>query len=501
MPRPNIVWLNADHYAFHPHFSLNRDLINTPAFDRLGREGVVFDNAYTICPLCTPARASLATGQYPHRHGILNNEGAHGSRSAFKPDAPLIAYELQSRGYRAALFGKWHAVGEGPTTASDCGYEGWSPPNYGWVYGTAAYASYLSELGLEHPNVNIEWHLKKPAMVGKRPIRDTSQGLALHPTCGVIEGPPETHESYFLAHLATRYLSERAQDGEPFCMRLDTWGPHQPYHVAPPFANTVDPAAIVPLPNFEQTWETRPLHQKHCLDGILQGTQTHTWNDWAPIVARCYEHISLVDHAFGRVLNALDELGLSQNTLVFYSADHGDLLAAHGGGFDKGWLLVEETTRIPLVARGVGGARGARSQALVSNLDIVATIRDVTGAQPSNGAKTDGETLTLLLQNPELSGRDALLIESHGHYGEKVVQRMVRWAGWKFVAHLGDRYELYDLKRDPYELENQAQTPEYAPILALGCEQLLRLMEQSDDESADALTLRAQIQSTLKDSP
>ncbi|RYX86493.1 hypothetical protein EON83_02145 [bacterium] len=498
MPQHNIVWLNADHYAFFPHFSLNRDLINTPAFDRLGREGVVFDNAYTICPLCTPARASLATGQYPHRHGILNNGDTTDSRRDFKPDAPLLPHDLRVAGYRSALFGKWHAVGSGPTTASDCGYEGWAPPHYGSVYDTAAYAAYLEELGLEHPEVNIEWHLKKSSLVGKRPLRETAQGIEFHPTCGVIDGPPETHESYFLAHLAKRYLHERAQDGEPFCMRMDTWGPHQPYYVAPPFANTVNPSAIAPPPNFEQTWDTRPLHQKQCLDGILQSALTHTWDEWAPIVARCYEHISLVDHAFLQVLNTLDELGLSDNTLVFYSADHGDLLAAHGGGFDKGWLLVEETIRIPFAARGAGVVQGAQSKALVSNLDIVATIRDVTGASVGNEAKVDGATLTPLLQSPELSGREALLIESHGHYGQKVIQRVARWAKWKFVAHLNDRYELYDLERDPYELENLAQSLESGHILAFGCEQLLRLMEQSDDNSADSLALRDQIQRTLK---
>ncbi len=196
----------------------------------------------------------------------------------------------------------------------------------------------------------------------------------------MIQGPKETHESYFLAHLTNRYLEQRAQDGEPFCLRVDPWGPHQPYYVAPPFARTVDPQKIAPPPNFAQDYSDRPAHQRWCLDEILKGATTKTWPQGAPVVARCYEHIARVDSALLTILDTLDRLNLSENTLVIYSADHGDLLAAQGGGFDKGWILVEETMRIPLAVCGPNVASGAQNEALVSNLDIVATVRDIAGS-------------------------------------------------------------------------------------------------------------------------
>ncbi|MBW3637130.1 MAG: sulfatase-like hydrolase/transferase [Armatimonadetes bacterium] len=286
MKRPNILWLNCDHFAYVPHFALNRDLIRTPAFDRLCIGGTLFPNAYTVCPLCTPARASLATGQYPHRHGVLNNDGAHGSRQEFAPDAPLVARDLHAAGYHAALFGKWHAVGNGEATAGDAGYQGWSPPRYGSVYNRPAYADYLEEMGLEHPDIEIEWHLKDASQIRRRPLHETASDVAFHQTCGVIQGPKETHESYFLAHGANRYLEKRAQDGAPFCLRVDPWGPHQPYYVAPPFAGSVDPQKIAPPPNFAQDYSDRPAHQKRCLDEILKGATTRTWPQWAPVVAR-----------------------------------------------------------------------------------------------------------------------------------------------------------------------------------------------------------------------
>ncbi len=488
---PNIVWLNADHYAYAHHFILNRELLDTPAFDRLCAEGLRFENAYTVTPLCTPARASLVTGQYPHRHGILNNDGHFGSRIAFKPDAPFYSSALHAAGYHAAFFGKWHAEGPGGNTAQDFGWEGWTLPHYGFPYSSTEYKTYLRERGLPDPEVDIEWHLNDPNARGRTRLEDTSS-FDYHGSAGVLQAPVETHEAYFLAHQANGYLEARARDGQPFCLRLDPWGPHQPYYVAAPFAGTVDPASIPPYPSFEHTLEDRPAHHRRFYDLITRGAAMHTWDDWQPVLARCYEHIALVDHALDTVLETLDRLGLSDDTLVIYSADHGDIIGAHGGMFDKGWLMVEETMRIPLAVRWPGRiAPGARSAALVSNLDLVATIRDVAGSATGIG---DGASLVPLVQAPDTAQwRDDLMLESHGHYAEWVLQRMLRYRSWKYVANLGDRDELYDLETDPYELNNRVDDPSIQAVRHELRQRLDSQMERFDDTAPDARRLRERL--------
>ena len=493
--KPNILWLNTDHYAYAHHFSLHRELLHTPTFDRLCAEGLCCENAYTVCPLCTPARASLVTGQYPHRHGILNNEGWGGSRSDFKPDAPLYSHTLREAGYDPVFLGKWHAVGKGSGTAQDHGFNGWTLPGYGFPYATPAYREYLQEQQLPQPEVDVEWHLNDPSKTGRVRLMEEPNVVYRMGSCGVLLSPRETHEAYFLAHLANRYLEEHVHNGQPFCLRVDTWGPHQPYYVAAPFASTVNPQDIASYPNFSHTLLDRPAHHRDFQELITRKATVRAWKEWQPIVARCYEHIALVEHALSTILETLDRLGLRENTLVIYSADHGDILASHGGLFDKGWLMVEETMRIPFAVRWPQRVTpGGKSEALITNLDIVATLLDVAGATPGD---RDGQSLLPLIQESDGSApawREDLMLESHGHYERWVFQRMLRWRNWKYVAHLDDKDELYDLETDPYELCNRIDDPVAQDVKCEMQKRLLLWMNQSRDDAPDAQRLRKQLQ-------
>jgi arylsulfatase A-like enzyme len=355
--------------------------------------------------------------------------------------------------------------------------------------------------------VNVEWHIRDSSRVGRTRLVDTggrASGVAYHATSGVIEGPKEVHEAYFVTHLANRYLEERAQDGEPFCLRVDPWGPHQPYYVAAPFAGRVDPNDIAPYPSFAHTLEDRPVHHRDFRAKITSGSPTVTWEDWRPIVARCYEHIALVDDALGTVLKTLDRLGMAENTLVMYSADHGDILGSHGGLFDKGWLMVEETMRIPVAVRSpyIDSSVGRTSDSLVSNLDLVATVRDAAGV--TSGA-ADGTSLLPLLRETDGANavwREDLMLESHGHYGRNLLQRMLRWKNWKYVAHweqagtpdgVSDCDELYDLAADPYELRNLIADDKSGAVLVEMRTRLAASMVRFGDNAPDARELRERL--------
>src|SRR4051812_22850314 len=122
--RPNIVWLIADHFAlaqFQHYAGTHR--LRRPAWERLTSEGTRFDAAYSVCPLCTPARASMVTGLYPHNHGMINNEGKFGSRKEFAAETDLFNAPLRRAGYRTGYFGKWHVGDE--RLPREFGFEGW----------------------------------------------------------------------------------------------------------------------------------------------------------------------------------------------------------------------------------------------------------------------------------------------------------------------------------------------------------------------------------------
>jgi arylsulfatase A-like enzyme len=235
-----------------------------------------------------------------------------------------------------------------------------------------------------------------------------------------------------------------AARGEPFCLRVDVWGPHQPYYVAPPFAGSIDPRQIPEYPTFSHTLADRPASHRRFRDGRHESASIHSWDQWQPVVARCYEHATQVDAALGRVVDALDRLGLAEDTLVIYTADHGDAIAAAGGVFDKDSLMIEETSRIPLAMRW-------------------------------DGAEADWD--------------EELMCQHHGH-GSPHFQRLLRYGPYKYVAHLDEEDELYDLSRDPYERKNLAPRETMRGVLADMPRRLAGQMDRYDDNAEDAGRLK-----------
>jgi arylsulfatase A-like enzyme len=500
----NVVWLHADHYPYAHHVDRpasapDGPVPETPTFDRLVDEGVHFGDAYSVNPLCAPARASFLTGQYPHKHGLLNNAGHHGANEQIPTDVRTYSHALRDRGVRPAYFGKWHVGTSKPgpdgTTAQDYGFEGWSDPGYGYPYNTERYAEYLEAHDLPEPVVDVEWvdpgwSEDPDELLGRAPLVEEPGAHKRMHTTGVFETPVETHEAHFVTHLANEWIADRVADGEQFFARVDVWGPHHPYWVPPDLAGTVDSETIPEYPSFDHDLADRPAHH---VEFNEDARAAETWDEMQPVLARCYEHVHAVDRALGTVLDTLDRLGIADETLVIYSADHGDILGAHGGSFDKGWLMVEETMRIPMAMRWPDGLpAGATSDALVSNLDVVPTLYEAGGTEVPD--RVDGESLLGLARDPDgTEWRDDLFSEHHGHYGEYIFQRFLRHDRYKYVAHLDDTDELYDLEDDPYELENSIDDPDLADVRAELRRRLVERMDETDDDGPDAMQLRREL--------
>ena len=485
----------ADHQAFAHHRCQNGYPAARPGFERLTREGVNFTRAYSVCPLCTPARASMLTGVYPHRHGMTANAGRFGARAEFEPDQRLISHYLADAGFRCGYFGKWHC-GE-QRIAADYGFEGFSLPGYGYPYRSEAYARYLAERGLPLPTVRLEDLGDEFGQAGERLPVNRGNWFDAEAGSAVLEGPLETHEAFFVSYLAAQWLRQRVLEPEPFFLRVDVWGPHAPYVVAPPFADTVSPEEIPRCPNFDSDLTHRPDHHRN-YRRYWRDTLNFEWPQWRRQLARCFEHGALVDAAFNRILEALDQMSLARNTVVICTADHGDALATNGGVANKGAMMVEEVSRIPLAIRFPGNPHpGAQCPALVSNMDLAPTVLALAGAaMPS---PLDGRSLLPLMQDPLM--RDPLMQDPLGsgwpaslmteHYGlhKLQFQRMLRWQNLKYVIQADGFEELYDLTSDPYELDNLAISADRVKSLPGMRQKLIAQMEVSGDDSANARML------------
>jgi arylsulfatase A-like enzyme len=483
MQSMNVVWLLADHFAYahhHGNYSL-------PTFDRLAAEGVAFDRAYAVCPQCQPARASMLTGLYPHRHGMLVNDGKSGAKSDFGADDQLISAPLREAGYTCGYFGKWHCGLS--TLPSDFDFEGWSEFRYGSPYASDAYAEYLRAKGLPGPQVVIDKDFVDPANEGET-FDLLGNGWGPFSASGRLLGPIETHEAFFVASMANDWLTETVGE-KPFFLRVDPWGPHHPYHSAGEFVGAIDPDCIPETPNFHRTYEGMPLTFENCRRRWNRGEDIRDWSEWKTPLARAYEQAMVVDAAFGTVVDHLEALGLLDNTLIIMNADHGDAIAAHGTMFNKDSLMIEETMRVPMVVRWPGMAsNGARCDALVTNLDLPATVVDAAGVETW---EMDGQSLRPALEDVETPLRDDLLCQHHGAFRIEMFQRMLRHEDLKYVAHLNDFDELYDLGDDPFEINNLARNPEHRAALQDMRTRLIDLMQSLQDDSPDSRALIAEI--------
>lgn len=484
--KPNIVFFISDHHAYFDHEQAGNRAPKMPHFEALAEEGVRFDRAHSVCPLCSPARASMLTGLYPSKHGIrLNTDSRLGFGREFRSGQLLYSHFLSMAGYRNAYFGKWHCGQE--RVALDYGIEGWSLPGYGNVYVSDAYREYAAKRGFGEPRAHIEHNMDHPDWEGHTLVMDHPSPGRYRNGAGILQGPPEAHEEFFVAHLAIEKLRELSLSSQPFSLVVSYWGPHQPYYPSQPYASMVDPASIAEYPSFEDPYKNRPL--RHLLLRDVEHAQVRKWRDWSiwqDVLARCYGQILQLDAATGQVLAALDDLGLTDNTLVIFCADHGDAVASHGGLWDKGATYVQEVARVPMAVRWPAGFRGEkRSDELVSNMDVTATMLEAAGL--SIPTEMHSRSLMPLCRDPGTSEWPDQMVCEHNGHKEVILQRIILWDRYKYVAALYAMDELYDLDEDPYEMNNLIGAPEHASVKHDLRRRLIDHMEATADQAGREL--------------
>jgi len=439
----NIIFIQTDQQRrdFLPCYG--NSTVHTPNIDRLASEGAVFDNAFTPSPICSPARASLLTGRYPSRHGILRNpESGCPSGYDFNGDYPYYSHSLNKQGYTCQHIGKWHIGTE--LTAEMSGMHGVHYPKYGFPDNHPHYLDYLEKTG-------VSGFVLEHETFGQ--FGDGTQGplLSAEQKGGIKASVP-----YYLAEQTLDAIRASAQEERKFFISCNFWGPHMPYILPEEYMHIYDPAEIEKPASFEDTLTAKPNVQADMKR--YWGIQDFDWDDWAKLSAACCGYISLIDSQLGRILGLLEELGLSDETAIFFSTDHGGMVGSHGL-CDKGPHLYDEVCRIPLIA-SVPGTKGRRINSYVYNMDLMPTFIECSGGEVPEGI--DGQSLLPLLWGEKEKVRDEIVyIEFYGHQ-IPVVQKLLRTDTWKYIFNGQERDEYYDIEKGPAELVNDIDNPAYS---------------------------------------
>jgi len=460
MPKsqPNVLFIFTDQHALHAMGCYGDTPCRTPHLDRLAARGARFENAYTCCPLCLPARATIMTGHYPHRHGLTCNTDNVGNISASLhqlTDRPaLLSRRLLEAGYRCGYTGKWHIGTEG-----------------GKLFDQTTEAALPKHFGFEGQNFaghgSGGWHYPeyKQYLASKGLTCDIQRDPAGARQCGVTVGPDAVHVAHFLADHTIALIERYAGGDQPFFIWHNNWGPHVPcyapqayvdmyrdLHIPAP-ANFVDPAGRAHLP-----WQ------------VLRSSDEPHWEPWEVLTRYYYAFTTFIDHQVGRIFDALERSGMADDTIIIFSADHGDYLGVHNGLRDKGWGHYEEILRIPMIVhvppryRGEHGlAAGTVLRQFASLTDVYPTVLDAAGVAPEKGF-AHGESMLKLIRQKPAEWRDDVFVESFGTGHLPTTMFTGRHGKIKYGFNFGGTDELYDLNADPHELENRIDDPEYANI-------------------------------------
>lgn len=438
--RPNVLFINIDSIRFDAMSCAGNPMVSTPNLDRLAREGVRFTTAVTPLPMCFPARTSFHTGRSVYSTGcLMGNE---------KPELWRLGkgswdQNLASHGYHCEYHGFWHA----PEALIDCYRNVVTLPKEWWE----PYRAYLREKLGEPPKPQDgqfvagipQWpYDPDPPDCNARAARGDQPPphLAGGATYGVYSLAPEDTYSGFVATRTIDAL-RRCKDG-PFSISAAFLHPHFPREVSAAWASAPTPEQMVPSPSLYDSRTNTPYETTMWQ---LDSTEIKYIRI---IMMRYYQLVQEADSQIGRILDTLDELGLTDRTLVIFNGDHGEMLGDHG--LQQKFYPYQASIRVPLLMRLPGRIPGGRIvEHPVNSIDIFATIFDYLGLPCPN---QEGLSLRPLIQGIANNHPEYTFSE----FGAEVPYHVFVNNDWKYVwtrsAEQPDM--LYDLRSDPHELEN-----------------------------------------------
>ncbi|MGH8938654.1 MAG: sulfatase family protein, partial [Actinomycetes bacterium] len=362
VPRPNLLLIMTDQQRWDALGSVGR-WVDTPNMDRIAAEGVRF-TGYTNSPVCTPARVSLATGRYPHNHGVWRNEGY-----TLPPEGPTWMKAVRDAGYVTSVFGKTHLhPHRGDLRDREHLLHAYGLDHVDEIAGPRASASCRS-------NLTDRWEAAGLYEAYKRDLRDRLDNKPWVARPSPL--PLEHYADVYVGQQAAAFL--RSQDAEPWFCWVSFGGPHEPWDAPEPYASRYD-AAAMPLP-------VEPLEDDHrrprgLLDKRFASRPSFEHDDIARLRANYAGNLSLIDDQLGEILRAVEERGELDRTVVALVSDHGEMNGDHGLLYKKCFL--EPAVRIPFAIRlppALGGQRDAVADSVAELMDIGATFVDLAGGE------------------------------------------------------------------------------------------------------------------------
>jgi N-acetylglucosamine-6-sulfatase len=443
--RPNIVFILVDDLRWDELGSAGHPFLKTPHIDRIGKEGARFRQAFMTTPLCSPSRASFLTGQYAHTHGITDNV----DRSAASHKLVTFPRLLHQVGYTTAFIGKWH-MGNDDTPRP--GFDRW--------------VSFKGQGTYLNPDINEDGKAIKPSGY----ITDILSGYA-------VEFIRRRHDKPFLVYLAHKAIHpEGAQNNDGSVNLSDS----ERFIPAARHQHLYADKAIPHRPNYQRAPTDKPALQRQIGNLPPLGAATATPDEAIRGRQRC---LMAIEDSVGEILKALKATGQLDNTIIVFTSDNGYFYGEHGLSVERR-LAYEESIRTPLLVRYPKAIKaGTVRDEFALNIDLAPTLLELAGvAVPST---MQGRSLVPLLLGKRVAWRSSFLIE---YYSDKVFPRMtqmgykaVRNQRWKYIRYneLAGMDELYDLKTDPYELNNLSNQPGTQESLARMKSELERLLQET----------------------
>jgi len=456
---PNFLFLLTDDQSYATLSLTGNPFMKTPNIDRLGREGVLFTNTFVTMSLCAPSRACNLTGLYPHRNGIYNNQ------MRWNQQQPTVMTALHGAGYRTAHIGKWHMDGDDRLQP---GYDYWAAQ-----IGQGQYVD-------PRKNINGQWVDLKG------------------------------YDTELITEQAIHFIRSN-QPGQPFACWMGYKACHGPFTPAPGYENAFADVEFKPPASYfiddpgkpqrvrgkGRATVTRPT-KKAARQARRPAAQAEamTPKQWGERERNQYRCLMGVEVSVGRLLAALEEMKVADDTIIVFAGDNGFFHGEHG--LHGKMEAYEESLRVPMLARFPRTIRpGQRVDAFVSNVDLAPTILDFCGVKQPQPMQGRSWRPLVGGQPGAYRRRDAFLYEMFGAEAtpEKPTVKALRTERYKLILNLNppDIEELYDLKTDPREMKNLALDKGNRDLVAQLKRRMLEEMRALADPAAPLVeaTLKA----------
>jgi arylsulfatase A-like enzyme len=427
----------------------------TPNIDRIANEGILFQNCFVTNSICTPSRSAIFTGKYSHMNGVYKF-------TALDQSQPTLPKMMRKAGYQTSFVGKYHLH------SNPVGLDYWS---------------ILPGQGQYHDPEFVEMGDESPTGWVRDGKRTSYRG----------------HSSDVIADKALDYLRNRRPKDKPFMFFCHFKAPHDTWEFAERYRNFLEDVEIPEPPNLFDDYEGRSDMLKKQLQyiGSEWGNHTNFEDETAHLEGKAKKKMQYqlymkkylrcvkgVDDNMGRILDYLDESGLAENTIVMYTGDQGFFLGEHGL-YDKR-IMYEEALRMPFLVRWPGRIKpGSTNGDIILNVDFAPTILEAAGAQPHS--EMQGRSFVPLLEGSTPSDwRKSMYYRYYYSHFETEPHFGVRTLEYKLIYFDRiDQWELYDLTKDPMEMNNLYDNPDYRKVVKKLKKELNRLQTELGDDPKD----------------